>query len=145
MNRPEPTEEEGRPPGAPPPFTDLSSEVRPKSVTFTVRDREVALVAMGGKELLEWAEMQLLLGKELVAAKQLCRMGREYQAKIAAETVLAGNVGLVCRATGCNPGWAASLSYDERGEILRRQDVLNRVDLLNDWVEGFAVRGTVEP
>lgn len=123
----------------------LDNAIGRASVTFLVGGRELTLVAMGGKDLLEWGEMKLLLGKEMVAANQLCRLGKDQHAKIAAETVLAGNVGLVCRATGCLPNWALDLSYSEREEIIRRQDVLNRMDLLEPWIEGFAVRGFVEP
>jgi hypothetical protein len=122
----------------------MSAPIGPESATFAVRDRQVTLTAMGGRALVEWGEMKILLGKELVAARQLCRMGKDHHARVAADTVLAGNIGLVCRATGCSPEWAADLSHDERGEIVRRQDVLNRVDLLEEWVEGFAARGVVE-
>ncbi len=121
-----------------------TAPIGPKSVTFPVRDREVTLTAMGGDlknggPLIDWAEMHLLAGQELLAAYQLARRARKKDSPLYRSTVrqmVECDVARVCMATGMEPAWVVTLSPDERSEIIARQNHLNGID---PHLQAFAV------
>lgn len=121
-----------------------TAPIGPKSVTFPVRDREITLTAMGGDKetggrLLDWGEMHLLAGQELLSAYQMARRARKKDSPIYRATLrqmIEADIARVCMATGQDVAWVASLSPDERSEIIARQNQLNGI---NAHLSAFSV------
>lgn len=116
-----------------------SEPVVPKTVTFPVRDREVTLTAMGGDLLLDWGEMHLLAGQELLSAYQMAKRARKKDSTLYRATLrqmVEADIARVCMCTGLPVDFVASISPDERSEIIARQNQLNGI---NPHLEAFAV------
>lgn len=113
---------------------------------FSLHGREVILTAMSGpdpkdpsqrNQLLDWGEMHILRGQELLAAYQLARHGREPdspQYREILDLMIRSSVALVCWCTGLDPDFVLSLSHPEREEIIARQNQLNGID---SYLEAF--------
>lgn len=126
----------------------MTEPVLPPTWTFPVRGREVTLTAMSGpdpkdpekkNQLLDWGEMHILAGQELLAAYQLARQGRGPDSPLYREILdmmIRADVTRVCMATGQDPDWVLSLSTPERQEIIARQNKLNGLD---SHLEAFQV------
>lgn len=122
--------------------------VLPPTWSFPVRDREVHLTAMSGpdprdperkNQLLDWGEMHILRGQELLAAYQLARQGRDVdfpQYREILDIMIRSDIALVLMATGLDPDFVLSLSTPERQEIIARQNKLNGID---SHLEAFQV------
>lgn len=102
--------------------------VTPPTWTFLVRDRSVTLVAMGGKDLVDWGELHLLVAQELLAAYQLASRGLEQDSALYREILIQiarAEVVRVVRCTGLPADFVINLSPPERQLILARQNALN--------------------
>lgn len=117
-------------------------EVERKTVEIRVRGQCYVLEAMGGRQLLEWGELQILLGQELCGAHAKARVGMDVKGVV--ETLLMGNVALVCRATGAPAAEVETWSWEERSSVLKVQDRLNGVDKLLPFLDGFAQRSWLD-
>lgn len=106
----------------------LPTQVAPRQHRLTVRDRQFVLIAMGGSDLLDWAELQVLAALEKVKALHLepdeDRLRDSLRRLFMADSIL------VCKALGCDEGFFWELTVDEKREVIEAQDALNRMDTI---------------
>lgn len=92
--------------------------------TFRLRDREVTLRAFTAEQVIEWLELLVECGKVTAKVMGATDVDREdIRNLIWAGVVLAG------MALG-DQEFAASLTEDERRDVIAAQDELNRTSLL---------------
>ncbi len=121
-----------------------SAPVEPPSVTFPVRGREVTLTAMGGDvetggPIIEWGEMHLLAGQELLTAFHLARQGHGKDSPVLRSVLrqmVESNIARVCMCSGLPVEFVVTLSEPERLDIIDRQNQLNGI---TKYFEAFAV------
>lgn len=88
---------------------------------------------MGGAQALDWAELQVLCGRQKVEAMELAKRCDEDGLRAALEQLFTADYALLGMA-GLPPSLADTLSTDEKRRIIDLQDELNRLDLAAPWM-----------
>jgi uncharacterized protein related to proFAR isomerase len=114
-------------------MTGLPTTVEPSRHRLTVRGTVIELTAMGGKEAIDWAELQVACGATKVEAMELAKLGRDADLRRSLELLFAADLDLVERA-GVPRDLANLLSQEEKRTIVDTQDALNRMDLAAPWL-----------
>lgn len=108
-------------------------QIRPETEMVNVRGTNVELCAMGGPRALDWAEMQVLCGRQKAEAMEFARRCSENDLRKAIKLLLTADYALLEMA-GVPSELICLLSDGEKRQIIDLQDGLNRMEMAAPWL-----------
>jgi hypothetical protein len=99
---------------------------------------------MADAERIEWIELQVLAAREVIAAMDLARAGREDDLRQVATLLVTAEYSLCRRATGWSLDQVAAVTQEERQSIVAAQDELNQLANYAGIMAPFAASKSLE-
>ena len=120
--------------------------IGPRVKALYCRGQRLVLTAMADAERIDWLELQVLAAREVIAAMDLARAGKEDDLRQVATLLVTAEYSLCRRATGWSLDQVAAVTQEERQAIVAAQDELNQVAnyagimapfAASKWLEGL--------